>query len=180
MPQTPNLLPLLKDPPRRADRRSIGRSNAVAALVLKHPALAGQLVHAMWHADPVVRMRAADALEKASIQNPKLIARYKQELLGLLGETPQQELRWHLAQMVPRLSLTAAERRRAVQHLRGYLDDRSSIVKTFALQAIFELSQQDSSLLAEVLDLLRAAARSGTAAMRARSRKLAKKLKIDL
>ena len=177
MPQTPNLLPLLKDPPGRADRRSIGRSNAVAALVLKHPALAGQLVRAMWHADPVVRMRAADALEKASIQNLKIIARYKQELLGLLGETPQQELRWHLAQMVPRLPLTAAERRRAVQHLRGYLDDRSSIVKTCALQALADLCEQDSSLRPEFVELLRTAARTGTPAMRARSKKLLRRLK---
>lgn len=179
MPRTPSLLPLLKDPPRRADRRSIGRSNAVSALLLKHPGAAGQLVRAMWDSDAVVRMRAADALEKASILKPAIISRFKSELLGLLSETPQQELRWHLALMVPRLPLTPAERLRAAADLRRYLDDRSSIVKTFALQALFELSQQDSSLIAEVIDLLRTAARTGTAAMRARSRKLLKRLKAE-
>jgi len=184
MPRTPNLLRLLADPPGRADRRSIGRSNAVAALVLKHPHSrnfgTAQLVRALWHSDPVVRMRAADALEKASTSKPAIISRFKSELLGLLSETSQQELRWHLALMLPRLPLTPGERRRSVPHLRRYLDDRSSIVKTCALQAIFELSKQDSSLRSEALDLLRAAARSGTAAMRARSRILLKKLEGGL
>jgi hypothetical protein len=179
MPPRPKLLRLLKDAPGRADRRSIGRSNAVASLVLKHPGSAGQLVRAMWDSDAVVRMRAADALEKASLQNPKLIARYKSELLGLLSETPQQELRWHLALMLPRLPLTPAERMRAAADLRRYLDDRSSIVKTCAIQAMTELAEQDVSLRPEAIDLLRTAARSGTAAMRARSRKLLKRLKDE-
>jgi len=176
MAQTPNLLRLLNDPPRRADRRSIGAANAVAALVLKHPRLAGQLVRAMWDADAVVRMRAADALEKASLQEPKLIARYKSEILGLLAEATQQELRWHLALMLPRLPLTPAECERAAAGLRCYLSDRSSIVKTCALQGLAELAEQQDSLRADVLDLLRTAARTGTAAMRARSRNLLKKL----
>jgi len=174
MPRRIELLKYLKG----TDRRSIGRSNAAAALALRHPEAAGQLVRAMWDADAVVSMRAADALEKASVQNPKLIARYKQELLGLLGETPQQELRWHLSLMVPRLPLTRAERLRAAAALRRYLDDRSSIVRTCALQGLAELAEQDASLRSEVMDLLRNAARTGTAAMRARSRKLAKKLEV--
>jgi len=175
MPRKLDLLHYLKG----ADRRSIGRSNTVAALVLEHPRAAGQLVRALWNTDYVIRMRAADALEKASIQKPAIISPFKSELLGLLAEAEQQELRWHLALMVPRLLLTTAERHRAAADLRRYLDDRSSIVKTCALQAIFELSEQDSSLRAEALDLLRTAARSGTAAMRARSRILLKKLKAE-
>ena len=177
MPRKPDLLKLLKG----TDRRSIGRSNTVAALVLKHPESrsfgTGQLVRAMWDTDYVVRMRAADALEKASIQEPAIIFPFKSELLGLLAEATQQELRWHLALMVSRLPLSPEERRRAAQTLRRYLDDRSSIVKTCALQGITELAEQDASLRADAIDLLRAAARSGTAAMRARSRKLLKRLK---
>ncbi len=176
-----DLLRYLKGPKGRADRRSIGQANAVAALVLQHPQSAGQLVRALWDADGVVRMRAADALEKASLQNPKLLARYKSELLGLLAEATQQELRWHLALMVSRLPLTSAERLRAAAHLRRYLEDRSSIVKTCALQGLAEVATQEAdSFRLEVVDLLRAALRSGTAAMRARSRKLLKRLKAEV
>jgi hypothetical protein len=160
-----------------SDRRSIGRSDEVVRLVLKQPKLFRELIQCLWHDDPVVRMRAADAAEKVSAQNPRLLARYKSQLLGLLGETEQIELRWHLAQMVPRLKLTAAERQRTAAALRRYLDDRSSIVRTFALQALVELSQSDQALRSETKQLLETALRSGTAAMKARARKLLQQLK---
>jgi hypothetical protein len=59
--------------------------------------------------------------------------------------------------------------------LQLYLDDRSSIVKTFALQALTDLSQNDDALRAKVKQLLEAAVHSGTPAMRARARNLLKK-----
>jgi HEAT repeat protein len=126
----------------------------------------------LWHDDPVVRMRAADAAEKVSAEKPQLLARYKSQLLGLLAETEQIEVRWHLAQMIPRLQLTPRERQRAAAALRRYLDDGSSIVRTWALNALAELSQNDAMLHAETKQLLEEALRSGTAAMRARARKL--------
>ena len=154
------------------DRRSIGRANEVAKLVLKQPKLFRELMACLWHDDPLIRMRAADAAEKVSRANPSLLARYKPQLLGLLAETTQIELRWHFAQMIPRLQLTPRERQRAAGALRRYLDDRSSIVRTWALNAFTELSQHDVSLQTETKQLLEEALRSGTAAMRARARKL--------
>jgi hypothetical protein len=56
--------------------------------------------------------------------------------------------------------------------MNSYLDDRSSIVKTSALQGLADLAQHDASLRPKVLELLRASTRNGTAAMKARSRKL--------
>jgi hypothetical protein len=69
-------------------------------------------------------MRAADAAEKVSGIQPGLLKPYKAGLLGLLSEAEQIELRWHLAQMIPRLPLTQAERRRAAEALQLYLEDR--------------------------------------------------------
>jgi hypothetical protein len=89
-----------------------------------------------------------------------------------MAETRQQELRWHLAAMIPRLPLTARERRLAVSSLNVYLEDRSSIVKTSALQGLADLAETDPDLRPQVIELLRASTRSGTAAMKARSRKL--------
>ena len=160
------------------DRRSIGASNRVAGLALKEPQIFYQLVRALWNADPIVRMRAADAAEKASARDPNLLVPHKAEILGLLAETTQPELRWHLAQIVPRLKLTAVERRRAFSALQIYLSDRSSIVRTFTLQALTDIAQQDTSLLASALDLIRETARTGTPAMRARSRKLLSRFEI--
>src|SRR5580692_2418913 len=149
------------------DRRSIGRSNEVARLVLKQPRRFRELIACLWHENPVVRLRVADAAEKVSAKKPRLLDRHKPELLGLLTEAEQIELRWHLAAMIPRLRLTPAERQRAAAALHHYLEDRSSIVKTFALQALTDLAQNDAAMRPKVKQLLEEAVQSGTPAMRA-------------
>jgi hypothetical protein len=159
-----------------ADRRSIGRANEVARLVLKQPHRFRELIACLWNENPVVRMRAADAAEKVSAKKPRLLDRHRPELLGLLVEAEQIELRWHLAAMIPRLRLTPAEHQRAVAALHHYLNDRSSIVKTFALQGLADLAQDDAALRGSVKQLLEDAVQSGTPAMRARARKLLKKI----
>jgi hypothetical protein len=163
-----NILSLLEG----GDRRTIGRADRLAAVVLKDPRLFPQLMAGLWSENPLVRMRAADAAEKVTRNNPALLQAFKKELLGLMAETTQQELRWHLAAMIPRLALNSVERKLAASLLEGYLEDRSSIVKTFALQGLADLARQDPSMLATVTELLREATRSGTPAMKARSRKL--------
>src|ERR1700732_1747196 len=85
------------------DRRTIGSSAQVAATVVKNPRLFRKLIFGLWSPDPLVRMRAADAAEKVTRKNPEVLTPHKKELLGLMTETTQQELRWHLAVMIPRL-----------------------------------------------------------------------------
>jgi len=121
-------------------------------------------------------MRAADAAEKASAQMHHLLNPYKAALLVLMEETTEIELRWHLAQIVPRLNLTSRECQRVLSAMQSYLSDPSSIVRTFAMQAQADLVERDDSLRPAVLDILRKATKSGTAAMRARARKLLRKL----
>jgi HEAT repeat protein len=154
------------------DRRMIGRSDQVAAMVSKAPELFPELIAGLWSEDPLVRMRAADAAEKVTRKKRELLQPHKGELLGLLVETEQQELRWHLAAMVPRLPLNTKERNLATSLLVGYLEDRSSIVKTLALQGLADLAQDDASIRPGVIEILREATRTGTAAMKARGRKL--------
>lgn len=133
-------------------------------------------------------MRAADALEKLTRCSPNapnpvresllvlIPSSWKAPLIGLLAETTENKLRWCLASVVPRLALTIPECRRVAETLQSYLEDRSSIVKTCALQGLADLTRQDASLLPEVIDLLRIHSRSGTPAMRARGRTLLKRL----
>jgi hypothetical protein len=163
-----NILTLLEG----GDRRTIGRADQVAAMVSDDPRLFPKLIAGLWSADQLVRMRAADAAEKVTRTHPELLHAYKKELLGLMAESQEQEMRWHLAVMVPRLVLNAAERQAVISWLKNYLQDRSSIVKTFALQGMADLAHDEPSLRSEVIEILRAATRGGTAAMKARSRKL--------
>jgi len=132
-----NILALLEG----GDRRSIGRSDQVATIVSKNQALFPELIKGWWSEDPLVRMRAADATEKVAREIPDLLRPYKKELLGLMAEAKEPELRWHLAVMVPRLPLNSKERQLATSVLSSYLEDRSSIVKTFALQGLADLTE---------------------------------------
>ena len=161
------------------DRRSLGRAAEVLELVRAQPERVEEMVQLLWDSDSVVRMRAADCLEKLSLEPEFELREYKAELLGLMAESSQQEVRWHLALMAPRLQLSAAEIRRAAAILEGYLEDHSSIVKTCAMQGLWELSLQNAGLRRQVLELVRLAARDGTAAMRARARNLLAESQAD-
>src|SRR6266481_6430870 len=115
------------------DRRTIGRSDQVAEMVSGDAKLFPKLSTGLWSAYALGRMRAADAAEKVTRKHRELLRPYKDELLGLMAETQEQELRWHLAVLVPWLEPNARERQVAIKSsLHRYLEDRSSIVKTFA------------------------------------------------
>jgi len=163
-----NLLRLLHG----TDRRSIGEANRVVAAVLKNPRAFAAVFNAMLSDDPVVRMRAADAVEKITATRPDLLRPHKRLLLTRVARCEQQEVRWHVAQMLPRLVLTPRERERAVAILEAYCDDQSGIVKTFAMQALADLVTQDENLRAPVIARLEVLTRDGTPAMKTRGKKL--------
>lgn len=153
-----------------------GRAFDVAMMVLEQPRLANRLIECLWDESDGVACRAADALDIVSHELPRVLTRWKEPLLGLMTEALPIKLRWHLAFFVSRLRLKPTECRRAAAVLRTWLEDRSSIVKTCAMQALADLTHQDPTLLPEVLDLVRILSRSGTPAMRARGRVLVKQL----
>lgn len=160
------------------DRRSIGRSNQVAREISNNPKLFAQAVAAMTDPNPLIRMRAADATEKASALFPQLLQPHKRVFLSEIAAIPQQEVRWHVAQILPRLQLTPKERAHAAAILFDYLEDKSSIVKTFAMQALADLSQRDPLLRKRLVPILEFLTANGTPAMRARGRKLLKILNL--
>ena len=161
------------------DRRSIGRSNEVVADVLADPSLFDLIFDAIASDDPLIAMRAADAVEKVTARRPELLRPHKRRLLTELAAIPQQEVRWHVAQMLPRLSLSARERRQAAGIVESYLDDRSGIVRTCAMQALADLARTTRSSGREPCLSSAGLTRDGTPAMRARGRKLLQMLEAD-
>lgn len=154
------------------DRRSIGKAGQVEAMVLKTPALFEDVVRGFKHDDPLIRMRCADVAEKLSVVHPEWLQRHKRALLSFANAVQEKEVRWHMAQMLPRLELSPSERRTAVALLFKYLEDPSRIVKTWSMQALFEMSEKDAKLRVRVVPLLEAAVESGSAAERSRAKKL--------
>lgn len=164
-------------------RIEVGRAEEVADLIRKQAKMANRLIECLWDKDPGVSNRAAHALEKITRDGlaaldpvvAVILDSSKPSLLGLLAEATElteAKLRWHLALIVPRLRLTVPECHRAAQALESWLEDRSSIVGTMAMQGLYDLIRLDPSLLPHVLDLLRIHSRTGTPAMRARGRRL--------
>lgn len=160
------------------DRRTTGASAHITQAILENPTLFDDVFDAMWQSDDAgVRMRAANVCETVSRTRPDLLQPRKRDLFKRVAPIPQQEIRWHVCQMLPRLKLTRKERIRANEIVRGYLDDKSSIVRTFALQAMADFAQQDTALLPETIALLQSFAETGTPAMRSRGKKLLQELK---
>ena len=157
-------------------RFDVGRASEIVELIEDRPGKLAQVVECLWDDDPGVASRAADVLERVTRDRPQHVQRWKEELLGLMAETNEKKVRWNLALVVPRLKLTVVECRRAAESMQSNLDDPSSIVKTAALHGMTDLTRQDPESLPDVLNLLRVAGRSGTPAMRARSRILLKAL----
>jgi hypothetical protein len=158
----------------------VGRVPEITEWICDLPRRIPRLIELLWDDDPGVASRAADVLERIMRQPSgalgRAVAGHKDALIGLLSEAQPPKVRWNLALAIPRIELTVPECRRVAAVLRTWLDDRSSIVKTAALHGMAELTRQDPASLPAVLDLLRTAGRSGTPAMRARSRILLKKL----
>jgi hypothetical protein len=160
-------------PGRRLDA---GCACEVAALLLKNARKTAQVVECLWDEEPGVANRAADALERASSRRREILASWKEALLDRMLDATENKLRWNLALMIFRTPLNKGESERASAILRSWLGDKSSIVKTCAMHGLTGLTRWNSSLLPEVLDMLRLLSRSGTPAMRARGRILLKAL----
>jgi hypothetical protein len=62
----------------------------------------------------VIRLRAADAAEKVTRHHPEWLQPYKRRLLGDLARVEQPEVRWHVAQMLPRLDVDRRDERKAL------------------------------------------------------------------
>jgi hypothetical protein len=126
--------------------------------------------------DPLIRMRAADAVEKITALHPEYLQPYKNQFIEQVAHISQQEVRWHVAQMLPRLGLSEAEQAQAVEILLDYLNDKSKIVKTFAMQALADLAEREAKLRPQVSKLLAKLTETGSPAMKSRGRKLLDRL----
>ena len=162
---------------RGGDRRSIGKVGEVVSAVRKKPDLFNDLVTGLFDEDPVVRMRAADAMEKISSDNPEFLRPFKGKLIRLAKVTQQQELRWHMAQMIPRLKLTPKETAAATEIFFEYLEDKSKIVVTFAMQALADLAIKEADVSTRVIRAIEKLAQTGSPAIQSRGKKLRMQLK---
>jgi uncharacterized protein (DUF2336 family) len=95
----------------------------------------------------------------------------------LAAVAEQQEVRWHLAQILSRITLSRPERQRVVLILFEFLKDESKIVKTFSMQTLADIAARDSDLRGQIIERLEELTAAGSPAMKSRGRKLLARLK---
>jgi hypothetical protein len=164
---------------RGGDRRSTGNVDEVVSAVRKKPDLFKHLVKGLFEEDPVVRMRAADAMEKISLGDPELLQPFKRKLIQLAKDSQQQELRWHLAQMIPRLKLTPRETATLAEILFDYLNDKSKIVVTFSMQALADFALKEAITSTGAIRAIEKLTQTGSPAIQSRGKKLLTQLKTN-
>ena len=158
------------------DRRSPGAAGEVAAEAIADPLLVPLLVDLLRGDDPLIRMRAADALEMLSRERPELIVPFSALLVREIGPHPQQEIRWHIALMLPRLTLAGPLRDDAVVLMRSYLEDRSRIVVADAMSALGFFARDDPDLREWLIPELERFATSEVFSARSRAKRVLKEL----
>ena len=93
----PHFLELL----RGGDLRSIGKSTAVFAMV-SNQSMFDELWTALFSDDRLVVMRAADVIEKVTLNHPEWLHNHVDQLIQLAEGAKHKELKWHLAQQIGR------------------------------------------------------------------------------
>ncbi len=161
---------------RGGDLRSTGNADAVAEEIITSPELFTAVFNGLYDDDPIVRMRSADAVEKASKERPELLAGYSSKVLSVLETIDQQEVCWHMAQISPRLVLTQSEKKQIIELLKGLLSHESKIVRVSAMDAMASFAERDETIVDEVKEIIRAQMKSGIPSILSRGRKLLHKL----
>ncbi len=158
------------------DRRSIGRAREVTEEVLAIPALLPEILAGIWGSDIIIRSRAAHVLRHVATASPSLIASYKEEILRKMPIIDQWEVREQFCILLPLLPLTSQDIDAVLPILQQFLNDKSSIVRTCAMQAMVDLTEVEPELINLVTPIIVQLTDEGSAAMRARGRKLLKVL----
>lgn len=100
---------------------SLGRTNEVIEIVLNNKSRMDELFDCLFHTDAWVRMRAADALEKISRENPKWLEPYIDTMQTSLSKSTQASIQWHLAQIYRNVPLTKQQKLKAIHWLKSLL-----------------------------------------------------------
>ncbi len=159
------------------DLRTTGAADQAVKIVLEKPHRVVELLEGMVHAAAGVRMRSADALQKAASVQPMLIAPFKERILGIARTATQQEVQWHCAQLIRYLDLGPAEITEAERIMIGYLRNaKSAIVHADAIETLARLAVLDPTRQAEITLVIEAAIIKGSAAVVSRGKKALKTL----
>lgn len=96
-------------------RSSVGEADRVIQALLTDPSGLDGIYRLFLDDDPVVAMRASYVAMRVAEKNPQSVAPYRDEVLANLELFTQQEIRWHVPQLLVHVDLSSGQRRRAYE-----------------------------------------------------------------
>ena len=118
---------------------------------------------------------------KLAQTDPTTVQEFKKLLLKNLSHYTQQEVRWHVPQLLVHMKLTTAERRNAYEVVMEWSEtDSSKIVAYYGLQAAADFAEVDDALLEDFIPRLRKLNARGAKSVSNRCKKIAKQFEIEL
>lgn len=158
------------------DMRSPKGAKEVCDYLIYHPNETKVLIEILNWQDALLKMRAADCLELLSRENITQVQAFKSQILEIAKNEDQQEVCWHMAQIIPRLDLEIEEINQMIMVFENYLAHKSKIVVTFAMSALYELSAKNPALRAKLPSIIENLMKNGSGAIKARGKKILKEL----
>jgi hypothetical protein len=130
----------------------------------------------IFHHERAIAARSIDAVEKVTRSHPEFLQPHKEQLFALITDDPSIEMKWHLAQIISRLKLSATEFKKIWALLTHWANNpnESKIVRVNSLQSLFDLYQEtsNSSLLSSFKSTVRKMERERIPSISARIKKL--------
>lgn len=162
-------------------RTSVGSADEVIQKLLKNSAGLPAIYDLFLDEDPVVAMRASYVAMKVAEQKPESVEPFAKLLLKNLDLYTQQEVRWHVPQLLAHLKLTLAQKRKAYEVLMEWSEtDKSKIVGYYCLQTAANFAESDDKLLHDFIPRLKKLNKTGAKSIQNRCKKIAKQLGIVL
>lgn len=163
------------------NRTSVGRAAEVVAQALDSTPVLDAVYQLFFDNDPVIVMRSSYVAMRVAEQKPESVLAYLPELMSNLKSYKQQEIRWHIPQLLMHVSLTDSDRKLAYEVLMFWAEtDPSKIVAYYSLPTAAKFATEDQTLMTDFVPRLRVLSNSGAKSVSNRCKKIAKQLKIDL
>jgi len=135
-------------------------------------AVCAELVGMLRSSDKAVVERAARTLKKIAERDGARLFVWRKRLLQEALRVGNVRVQWNLTIVLGKLPLKGRERALAIELMFERLRDESGLNRTFALQALVDLSEGDAGLRTRLMPIVREFLEHGTPAMKARARKL--------
>jgi hypothetical protein len=162
-------------------RTSVGEAPKIIKQAIKSPETLDEIYSLFLDTDPVVAMRASYVAMKVAENDPESTWRFKKKVMRELPRYVQQEVRWHIPQLLIHMNLTPAERRKAYAQVMEWSEtDKSKIVAYYGLEAAAHFVEADGTLESDFVPRLRRLNKVGATSVSNRCRRIAKRLDIEL